>query len=218
MILTIWLDQNKLNDQYPIRSHLRNQSEITKISPRGWRFFRGVWQESRAKELLVADEVMDLVCNTLWPRFVDTNWMSQKLWLRIIVLLINVRLIFVGIYGLYRSVLDVQSMFSFCVFVHLYFLKSFRCRIPFILPTIVCLNKPTSTCNVCLTSTLFYFEPYAFDVHVIVISIHAWMTAIIILLWTIRIWRTHHSHINACMTVIIVQLWSIRNPLWIIRI
>ena len=29
------MDQNKLNNQHPIRSHLRNQSKITKISPRG---------------------------------------------------------------------------------------------------------------------------------------------------------------------------------------
>jgi len=35
MILTIWLEQRKLNNQHPIRSHLSNQSEITKISPRG---------------------------------------------------------------------------------------------------------------------------------------------------------------------------------------
>jgi len=35
---------------------------------------RGVWQGSRAKQLLVADEVTDLVCETLWPRLVDTHW------------------------------------------------------------------------------------------------------------------------------------------------
>ena len=54
-------------------------------------------------------------------------------------------------------------------FLYIFIFKRFRCRIPFILAIIVCLNKPTSTCNVCLTSILFYFEPYAFDVHAIAI-------------------------------------------------
>ena len=31
---------------------------------------RGVWQRRRVKQLLVADEVTDLVCETLWLRLV----------------------------------------------------------------------------------------------------------------------------------------------------
>ena len=50
--------------------------------------------------------------------------------------------------------------------------------------------------------SLFRFESYAFDVHTTVISMHEWL----IPLWTIRIWRTHHSNINAWMTVIIIPL------------
>ena len=50
-------------------------------------------------------------------------------------------------------------------------------------------------------------------------SINASMTVIIILLWTIRIWRTHHSNINVWMTVIIIPLslcflTNLRNTMW----
>ena len=87
MTLTIWLDQSKLNDQHPIRSHSSDQSDMTKILPRGDGYgSRGVWQRRRVKQLLVADELTDLVCETLWPRLVDTDWGIQTLWLSIVVL------------------------------------------------------------------------------------------------------------------------------------
>ena len=57
MILTIWLDQNKLNNQHPIRSDLRNQSEITKISPRGDGFFEEFGKEVEPRSCL--EEVLE---------------------------------------------------------------------------------------------------------------------------------------------------------------
>ena len=52
----------------------------------GWRLPRGVWQRRRVKQLLVADEATDLVCETLWPRLVGADWGIQTLWLSIVVL------------------------------------------------------------------------------------------------------------------------------------
>ena len=50
-----------------------------------------------------------------------------------------------------------------------------------------------------ITHYCLHFEPYAFDVHITASNINVSMTAIIIPLWTIRIWRTHHSNTNAYM-------------------
>ena len=72
--------QSKLNDKHPIRSDSSGQSELIKILPRGDGYgSRGVWQRRRVKELLVADEVTDLVCETLWPRLVGADWGIETL-------------------------------------------------------------------------------------------------------------------------------------------
>ena len=72
--------QSKLNDKHPIRSDSSGQSELIKILPRGDGYgSRGVWQRRRVNELLVADEVTDLVCETLWPRLVGADWGIETL-------------------------------------------------------------------------------------------------------------------------------------------
>ena len=99
MILTVWLDQIKLNNQHPIRSHLSEQSEMTKFSPRGdgnglesrvWRGRRGKrhWPGGAVQERLthilnwfvltywtdLCTYVEQMICDYMLNWFVFTCW------------------------------------------------------------------------------------------------------------------------------------------------
>ena len=157
MILTIWLDQSKLNDQHPIRSHSSDQSELTKILPRGDGYLEEFGNEEEPS-------------SCWWPtkrRIWCVKRCGRGLWARtggfkrcdwaLLCCLVDVKLIFVTIYRFYRSVLDVQPMFSFLCFWQnaFVFLENFRCRI-FSFQQLCALNKPTITYNVCSTSTVCF--------------------------------------------------------------
>ena len=75
--------------------------------------------------------------------------------------LVDVKLIFVTIYRFYRSVLDVQPMFSFLCFWQnaFVFLENFRCRI-FSFQQLCALNKPTITYNVCFDFNSLFLKDF----------------------------------------------------------
>ena len=194
MILTIWLDQSKLNDQHPIRSHSSDQSELTKILPRGDGYLEKFGNEEESSSCWWPTK-RQIWCvkrcgRGLWAR---TGGFKRCDW-ALLCCLVDVKLIFVTIYRFYRSVLDVQPMFFFLCFWQnaFVFLENFRCRI-FSFQQLCALNIRiwrTHHSNIMhqWPLSLFHFEPYAFNVHITVISMYEWALSLFHFLFVF--WQT----------------------------